>query len=231
MSDFVFDAEEYPFPRWLGPFSPARGTSKGFRFRSGQLGTWVSNEYRREFWRMTLSEGVSELSRLVLNRWDGGRIALLPNGLVIKPLQGESEVGCRVVIGRFYGSVVLRRPRGDEFDLGDPGDLNPGGPWPGPESTGLECSINSSGSLNCKWYHPAPYGRETVREILHRSDPHLANGFRRARLGARRGRVRVTANGQVITNCQTMDGSWVPMYVGSVDTEYWPHRPEWIRRS
>jgi hypothetical protein len=230
MSDFCFEAEDCPFPGWLGPYSPARGTSKGFRFYRGQLGTWVTREEWKEFWVMEPSRGVHELSRLVLNRWGGGRIALLPNGLVVKPLQGEYEAGRRVVIGRFHGSVVLARPDGDWFDLSNPGNLEPGERWPGPDSTGLECSIDSTGSLKCRWYHPSRYGRETVQDVLLRGGSHLVWGFRRARPGSNGGRVRVTANGQIITNRQSWDGSWAPYYVGHIDTGHLPRRPEWIER-
>ena len=108
----VFEVERSPFPRWWGPFSPARGTYSGFRFHQKRLGTWVENEYGKAFWALVDSPGVAALARTILQEWHGGRVLLLPNGLVIKPLQGDLEVGQRVLVGRFRGPVVLERPDG-----------------------------------------------------------------------------------------------------------------------
>ena len=57
----IFEAEAVPFPRWLGPFSPARGTYSGFRFHHGRIGTWVENSDGREFWTVADSPGVQAL--------------------------------------------------------------------------------------------------------------------------------------------------------------------------
>ena len=230
MMTFSFQAEARPFPRWLGPFSPARGTNSGFRFHGGRLGTWVENLHGREFWPIEDSRDIRVLSQIVLECWGGGRVLLLPNGLVIKPLQGDYEVGQRALIGRFRGGIVLERPGDRAFDLDSPDTLTPGEPWAGPKTTGLECAVQPDGSLECNWYHPAPWGREEVRERLHSPDRLLATGFQRARPGDAGGRVRVTARGHVITNRQDRDGTWVSMYVGRIATEPWPHRQEWIRR-
>lgn len=228
MTTFSFQAERSPYPRWWGPFSPARGTYSGFRFHYRQIGTWVENEHGREFWPLVDSPGVRALARLVLDHWRGGRVLLLPNGLVIKPLQGNDEVGRRVLIGRFQGPVVLKRPEGGVFDLSNPGKLAPGDPWPGPKTTGIECAIQPDGSLQCSWYHPTSWGRDEVREQLWGPERQLANGFRKARPQDSGGRVRVTANGHVITNRQESDGTWQALYVGRIAPESWPHRQNWM---
>jgi hypothetical protein len=228
MTTLSFALERRPFPRWWGPFSPARGTYSGFRFHQRRLGTWVENERGREFRPLLNSPGAMALARTVLDEWDGGRVLLLPNGLVIKPLQGDHEVGRRVVISRFQGAVVLERLKGGVFDLSNPGQIAPGAPWPGPKTTGLECAIQPDGSLASNWYHPTMTGHDEVRESLHAPDLSLGSGFRRARPNDRGGRVRVTANGHVITNRQEWDGGWVSLYVGRIPPSSWPHRNQWI---
>lgn len=171
------------------------------------------------------------LANLVRREWGGGRVLLLPTGLVAKPLQGDHEVGRRVVIGRFRGSIVLHRPDGSAFDLNRPGHLQPGDPWTGPKTTGLECAIQSDGSLVCEWYHPTPLGRETIAEQLHGIDRNLASGFGRARPGDVGGHVRVTANGHAITNRQTRTGKWMAFYIGRIDPASWANWNRWIGRN
>lgn len=228
MTAFTFQPEVSPFPRWLGPFSPARGTYSGFRFHYGRLGTWVTNPVGLEFWPIIDSRSAQALAQLVLAHWGGGRILLLPNGFVIKPLQGDHEVGRRVLIGQFRGPVILERPEGRDFDLSNPGELNPGDPWPGPKTTGIECTIQLDGSLDCAWYHPTLQGRDEVRCRMQGPDWRLAGSFRRARPGVSGGRVRVTANGHVITNREERDGTWISLYVGHIAPESWPQRKEWV---
>jgi hypothetical protein len=206
MTSFRFEPERRPYPRWMGPFSPARGTRSGFRFHQGRLGTWVENDCDLSFWPVRDSDAAELLADVVRRQWGGGRVLLLPTGLVVKPLQGDYEVGRRVAIGRFRGSIVLQRPDGDAFDLDKPGHLQPGDPWPGPKTTGLECAIQSDGSLVCRWYHPTSLGYEVITKQLHGPDRRLASAFRGARPGNQGGRVRVTANGHVITNRQTRTG-------------------------
>ena len=228
MSLFVFNPEQRPFRLWKGPFSPARGKRSGFRFHQGRLGTWVQNRSEITFWPIVDGQGVRRLSTLVRDKWGGGRVLLLPNGFVIKPLQDYNEVGERVLIGRFYGAIVLERHGQSTFDMRDPGAIRSGDPWLGPATTGLECAIKSDGSLVCYWYHPAPFGREKISEKLRGFDSSLARGFRKARPRDFSGRVRVTANGHVITNRQERDGTWLPVYVRWVDPELWPDWTNWI---
>jgi len=227
---FTFTAERRPFPRWLGPFSPARGKYSGFRFHWNRFGTWVvENGGDRGFWPLLDSDGAQAIASLVLAEWGGGRVLLLPNGLAIKPLQGDLEVGRRVVIGRFHGSVIVDRHDGMPFDLCNPGVLRPGDPWPGPRTTGLECVIQSDGSLVCTWYHPSSLGRDEVSYQLRGPDALLAQTFRKARPGDTGGRVRVTANGLVITNYQRWNGDWMSTYLGKTDLGDWNDWSSWIQ--
>ncbi len=216
---FRFEAFKEPFPRWMGPYSPARGTRAGFRFHAGRFGTWVEDGVGASFWAAVPDGGVRRITALVLDKWDGGRVLLLPNGFAIKPLQGrwgqDDEVGHRVIIGRFAGGLTLERPDGSVFDMSEPGDLQPGALWPGPRTTGLECAMQPDGRLTCRWYHPSRFGRDEVWRVLREGDRALASAFRRARPSNAGGRVRITVNGHVITNRQ-LNGVWTSRYVGHV---------------
>jgi hypothetical protein len=223
---FEFTPYSQPFPRWWGPFSPARGTTTGFRFHGGLLGTWVEDDDTRGFWTIKRSTGLAKLEKLVLERYRGGRVLLLPNGTVVKPLQRDDERGKRVYIGEFSGDVILETPDGNEFSLESPGALKPGGRWTGPRSTGLECVIQKNGALECTWYHPVALGRDTESRQMIGPSAALARGFRLAR-GVDVGRVRVTAKGHVITN-RKVGQEWQCFYVGSIDPASWPHLEEWI---
>lgn len=228
MSVFSFKAAQKPFARWMGPFSPARGTRSGFRVRRRQLGTWVAEEFDKEFWRARNSRGVTVLANLVTEDWGGGRVLLLPNGFVVKPLQEDDEVGIRVLIGRFDGSLVLDQADGSAFDMGKPGPLRPGDLWPGPATTGLECAIQPDGALYCSWYHPTSLGRDESHERLRGADAVLAAGLMAARPGDADGRVRITARGHIITMRQDEDGAWRSIYVGHVAPNSWTGWERWI---
>ena len=92
MSGFTFHPMSQPFPQWLGPFSPARGTRSGFRFHREKLGTWVGNDSEMSFWPIIDCGGAREIAKLVRNKWGGGRVLFLPNGFAVKPLQNDDEV-------------------------------------------------------------------------------------------------------------------------------------------
>jgi hypothetical protein len=228
MTPFDFEPASTPFNSWLGPYSPARGTRAGFRFSNRQLGTWVEGSEYLDFWVFAASKGSTALATLVLRRWSGGRVLLLPNGLVIKPLQGDHEVGKRVVVGHFTGSVVVKKPTGEWFDFSNPGALEPGDDWNGPKTTGLECTLQVGGSIFCTWYTPSNDGEELHHVQLFGPDPLLASGFRAARRGETVGRVRLTANGHVITNVADQEGYWKAKYVGRIDPSRWHNEPEWF---
>lgn len=228
MTTFTFQALASPFLRWWGPYSPSRGDHSGFRFHHNRPGTWVGNQYGQEFWPIVDSPSARALTAVVQDHWSGGRILLLPNGLVIKPLQHDDEVSVRVIIGFFSGPVVLEQPGGGVFDLSNPGTLAPGDPWPGPKTIGIECNIQADGSLDCSWYFPTTWGRDEVQMQVCGPDTQMAQGFKKARPASWGGRVRVTANGHVFTNRKEWDGTWISLYVGRIVPESWRFQPEWI---
>ena len=162
MNAFTFKPEPEPFPQWMGPFSPARGTRSGFRFRQARLGTWVTNESGSSFWTVVDNRGARNIATIVKAKWGGGRVLLLPNGFVVKPLQADEEVGQRVLIGRFKGEIVLEGPDHSTFDLSNPGTLRPGDPWPGPATTGL---VVARCSPMVRWCVPGttPVGWDEMR--------------------------------------------------------------------
>ncbi len=217
-----------PFPRWWGPYSPARGDISGFRFHRQRLGTWVQNGEDMEFWPVVDSPGVRLLTRTVLERWGSGRVLFLPNGYVVKPLQKDTERGKRVLLGSFNDPVVLEQPSGKLFDMSNPGPISPGDVWPGPKTVGLECIIQPDGALICKWYHPTAEGREDQWVLMTKPNDRLVMGFRTCRQGNRFGRVRVTANGHIITNCKEGGDTWISRYVGSISHAQWKHCENWI---
>ncbi len=151
---------------------------------------------------------------------------LLPNGLVIKPsAQGNGD---RWVIGQFHGPVILDRPDGGTFNLAAPGPLQPGARWNGPATTGLSCVIDAgTGTLRAESRVPTAYGFLRTTFDVWGPDPMLALEFFLARPSDRSGRVRVTANGHVITTRQGAD-EWESVYVGQIDVTKWPHRAEWV---
>ena len=219
MTSFSFKPLKQPFPSWRGPFSPARGTQSGFRVHARRVGAWVEEGlYTRTFWPFVDSSDSCMLTNIVINNWGGGRLLFLPNGLIVKPLQNLDEVGRRVVIGSFSGSIQLIKPQGSIFDFANPGNLKPGDWWPGPMTTGLECIIDETGTLTCTWYHPTPSGKEEITRQLRGPDPTLAAGFRKARPTDFAGRVRITSSGHIITNRQDRYGSWAAYYVGWINT-------------
>jgi len=222
---FRFKATTAPFHAWYGPYSPARGNNSGFRVQAGRLKTTVDSGDGWETWLVQASAGVSQLESLVRRHWGGGRLLLLPNGLVIKPSpEGNRD---RWVIGQFHGPVVLEKPDGGTFDLAAPGPLTPGDRWPGPSTTGLACVIDArTGTLRAESVVPTAEGLLQTTFEVWKADPVLARGFTLARPYEGRGRVRVTANGHVITNRQRR-GQWECVYVGFVDVAKWPHVADW----
>ncbi len=225
---FEFTPRPHPFNRWWGPFSPSRGVHSGFRFLAGRLGTYVNTQHGRDFWTVRAGSGVAALEQLAVRRYGGGRVLLLANGLIIKPLQKDKEVGQRVLIGKFDGPVVLERPDGSTFDMHAIDGLSPGNIWNGPTTTGLEAVLNADGSVECFWYHPDELGQMTESEVLFPANAALAKTFQDVRRGDTAGRVRITANGHLITNRKIGWQHWECRYVGRVPVELWPHLEDWI---
>jgi hypothetical protein len=180
------------------------------------------------FWPVADGRGAREIASLVRGEWGGGRVLLLPNAMVVKPLQADVEAGHRVLIGCFEGSIVLERPDRSMFDLASPGKFRAGDRWPGPTTTGLECAMQFDGSLVCTWYHPTRLGRDEVTQVLQGPNRSLAAGFRAARPGDTGGRVRITANGHIITNRQDRHGAWESIYVGWIGPRSWTDWTTWI---
>lgn len=222
---FEFKPAIGPPPRWLGPYSPSRGTNYGFRVRYGRLMTTRYVEYGADSWPVADSEGSHALTAYVTHRFGGGRVLILPDGKVIKPLQDDEEVGERVLIGVVRGRIRMDEPG---FDMSSRGQLKAGDPWSGPTTTGIECVLEADGSLVCSWKRTADWGRTEHTERLLGPNPALAVGFRKARPGESSGRVRVTAHGIVITNRQCSDGTWSARYVGQIDVSAWPTKSGWI---
>jgi hypothetical protein len=90
--------------------------------------------------------------------------------------------------------------------------------------------MQANGSLVCSWYHPTRFGRDEVSELLRAPDRALAAGFGAARPGATGGRVRITANGFIITNRQENNGSWVSILVGRIDPGSFSDWKSWIEK-
>lgn len=217
-------------PRWLGPFTPAKGVHTGVRVRDGWIGAWYEDADLRSFWWFADTPGARALVEYVVRWHRGGRVLLLPDGKVIKPLNDDDETGIRVVIGKFDGPVILFRHDGTPVDLSRRGSLSPGARWPGPASIGVDCALAPDGSLTCEWYHPDSLGRLRQRHRVWPPDPDLAIGFRKCRPGETSGRVTVTPNGLVVTNREYDDGSLVAHYVGRIDVTQWPRLSSWIKR-
>ncbi len=229
---FSFTPAPTPFPRWMGPYSPARGvkTWSGFRFHRSTLGVWVrAADSLLEFWQIERSSGVTAVEALVRGAWGHGRVLFMPDGRIIKP--DPSGDGTRYFIGTIQGSIVLVRPDGTRFDVSASQGLAPGDPWPGPGTTGIECKIDHAGRITCNWGLPVPLG--TVRQEVQfwGADAALAAGLRAARPGATEARVRVQTGGVVITNKHgndELDPVWAPHYIGRIDVSCLPFDTSWI---
>ena len=224
----IFEPETTPFPAWLGPYSPARGNRSGFRVKYGVLGAWVTTDYGQTFCAAERTAGTARLAELVRARWSGGRIEFLPGGIVVKPLQDESERGRRVVLGRYTGSFRLHtgaRP----IDFSATAGFVPGTEWQGPGSVGLECRIRPDGSLVSRWTHPSRFGEERHEALVFGPNPALFAAFRRVRRYDTGGRVRITLGGHVITSRETGYG-WAPFYVGRVDPAQFRNSSTWLER-
>lgn len=229
MSDDGFVPYGPPFPYWLGPYTPARGNRSGFRVQSGHLVAWATSDDDHYLWRVEPTPGIVQLERVVREHWHGGRVLLLPNGLVIKPLAQDDERGRRVVIGQYTNRVKLNGPNRDVLDLTGLDYLRSGDEWPGPGTIGIECCIDSQGAISCKWYIPTEDGWESQRLEVSPANTSLEKGFRRVRPWATGGRVRVTGHGVVLTMRNTGYG-WKAHYVGRIDPATWPNDTSWMQQ-
>ncbi len=217
-----------PFPSWLGPYTPARGTTSGFRVKNGKLGAWVYSDEGGQFWSANQTSGTERLEKLVKQHWRGGRIMFLPCGYVVKPLQDEDERGMRVVIGEYKGEFLLSYGR-EKIDFSQGSEFVPGSEWSGPKSIGLECTFRIDGSISTNWYQPSDFGREEYTERIAEADKEFISIFRRVRPYDSIGRVRLTIGGHVITNKET-PGGWKSFYVGRLDTSQFRDWERYLRR-
>jgi hypothetical protein len=171
--------------------------------------------------------GRQSIIDVVRRHWDGGRILILPNGMVVKPHQtNEDDRVGRSLIGQISGSLVVKRSSGTRCDLGSSLGLYAGDSWPGPSSGHLTCVISESGALKCSWYHPTDHGRDYVKCELRGADEDLAEGFREARPWDTCGRVQICYGGHVLT--RTSRGA--VRYVGWIDPETLGDWRDWIGR-
>lgn len=227
MSELMVEVENKPFDRWMGPYSPARGIRHGLRFHERELGVWSGDATGSQFWSV-MGTSVKRLSKVVIQTWGGGRLLFLPNGYIVKPLPGDDERGKRVLVGTFTGALVVENEDGDQFDFSDPPDQRPGARWDGPTTLGLECVMESDGSVRCHWYHPDEYGRAGVSEVLVGPSAARARSFRAARPGESSGRVHITPNGHVMTNFQIRPKVWEARYVCYIDPSELDDWSHWI---
>ncbi len=223
-----FTPEKPPFPYWVGPYSPARGTSSGFRIKDRHLGVWTTSGEGQTFCPVQETDGVTQLVQTVRSGWQGGRVLFLPGGYIVKPLQNEDEQGMRVFLGRFEGGLKI--VNGNHIvDLSKTSVFNPGQAWLGPNTIGLECNIKSDESLSTHWSQPTEYGYKKCYEKISGSCRELFSGFKEARPFDEGGRVRITVGGHVITNKKIGD-DWCSFYVGRVNPSQFANWDRWIRR-
>lgn len=230
MAGFVFRPRSGPFPEWSGPFTPSTGKRKGYRVLYHGFGAYVSNRYGSEFARVLECPGLEPLMHLVRRQWGGGRLLILPNGMVVKPHQDrEDDRVNRSLLGSISGSIVLGLWNGSRLDLARLDHLTAGDRWPGPDGGHLSCKINPSGALRCTWYHPTTVGRDYVEHELRGADRALAEAFREARDGATAGRVQVCYGGYVITRGSSWAGTSECRYVGRIDPDDMGDWETWIK--
>jgi len=225
----IFTPETLPFPCWVGPYTPARGSYYGFRIRGGMLGAWVSSDDGHSFCEVQQSDGVKRLTDLVARHWSGGRLLFLPSGLVVKPLQNDDERGARVVVGRYEGSFPVRVGNNWLDFLAPSLGIAAGSVWDGPGTIGLECSIKADGSLLTSWDAPSEFGAERHQHVISGPNNALLTGFRAARPSDEGGRVRVTVGGHVMTKKEMRHG-WKTFYVGRIATDNLRNWDNWKRR-
>lgn len=91
-----------PHPKWHGPYSVVPGRSSGLRVRRGAIEAQLWRNGYAETWVIDDSQGNRSLIATVQATYGGGRLLLLPNGAVIKPVASSSE-GERRLLGHWWG--------------------------------------------------------------------------------------------------------------------------------
>ena len=223
-----FTPMNLPFPMWLGPYSPRRGTYSGWRVNGGRLVATVYSRGRQENWQAVEDDGIKALCRHVSWHFGGGRVLILPSGHVVKPDQEGWRQ--RYVIGSLCGIPRLHNASGGVFDMSGPKGISPGQMWPGPASTGIECVIRTKGQMTSNRVFDLGNGEEEEALQVVSSACHIWRAFREVR-HANGGRVRVTCLGVILTNHN--HGSrhrpdWSTHYLGTIDLDDWRHHNEWV---
>ena len=214
MSGFEYVGEKPPYRRWWGPYSAATGTTYGFRVREGKFGVWHRGDAGLEFWTAPETPAVLALIHDVQRAWrGGGRLLLLPNGYIVKPLQNDGDRNIRAFIGTFRGSLVVRGPRGECLNYSDPARVQPGEEWSWPNTTGLAAVMQEDGALRCSWVHPDDSGKLKTECLITGANAKLYAGFRLRRIEST-GRVHIHPGGHVTQNCDIGFGNWRCRYVG-----------------
>lgn len=225
-----------PHPKWHGPYSVVPGRSNGLRVRRGAIEAQLWRNGYAETWVIDDSLGNRSLIATVQATYGGGRLLLLPNGAVIKPVASSSE-GERRLLGHWWGTLTLVSPLGQricttEANLlvhprgGTPRSLRPGDPWPGPSTTGLRCRIDPSGALYAKTWHASRWGRTEVDASVSGTSRLLFTSYLLAGGHRSGGSVRLLEGGHVVMPSHDAGGG-LARYVGYVPPSTLPTISDW----
>ena len=225
-----------PHPKWHGPYSVVPGRSSGLRVRRGAIEAQLWRNGYAETWVIDDSKGNRSLIATVQATYGGGRLLLLPNGAVIKPVASSSE-GERRLLGHWWGTLTLVSPLGQricttEANLlvhprgGTPRSLRPGDPWPGPSTTGLRCRIDPSGALYAKTWHASRWGRTEVDASVSGTSRLLFTSYLLAGGHRSGGSVRLLEGGHVVMPSHDAGGG-LARYVGYVPPSTLPTISDW----
>lgn len=236
MSGFQFTPYPAPYPHWHGPYAVVLGQSNGMRVRRGAIEAHLLRDGYRETWVIDESPGARSLVAVVQAAYGGGRLLLLPNGAVIKPVPGCSD-GERRLLGHWWGTLTLVSPLGQRICTteanmlvqppnGSPRSLRPGDPWPAPSTTGLRCRIDASGALFAKTWQASRWGRSEVEYPVTAPDRLLSLCYRMAGGHGSGGSVRLLEGGHVVMPNHSMDGG-LARYVGYIPPSCLPSISDW----
>ena len=167
------ELQQKSFPYWKGPYSPARGVDTGIKVKDGEIGAWCYSSNNLEFFSFEQSPGSKELKKCVSKNFGGGgRIVILPNGFVIKPL--ADETGYRKLIGKIEGEIEISLDSGI-FSFGPNVTLKSGSIWKGPYGGGLECKVLEDGSIMSSSKEPHELGKIEAEFQLTGANPTFFN--------------------------------------------------------
>ena len=233
---FQFTPLGFPYPLWHGPYAVVPGRSNGMRVRRGAIEAQLWRNGYCETWVIDDSPGARSLVALVQASYGGGRLLLLPNGAVIKPVPRSSE-GERRLLGHWWGSLTLVSPFGQRICTTEanvlaharsdsPRSIRPGDPWPGPATTGLRCRLDPSGSLFARTWQASQWGRTEVEYPIAAANSLLSMCYRLAGGHGSGGSVRLLEGGHVVMPYHDTDGG-MARYVGYVLPSSLPSISDW----